>query len=68
MTEKLLTDEEFGEITQTSRTLRWRWRSEEKLGYLNLSGRIRYTRQHLEDFIARCERPAKPKRSRGECD
>lgn len=58
-TQTLLTDEEFGQLTKTSRTLRWRWRREGKLGYCLIGGRIRYTQQHFEEFIARIERKAK---------
>lgn len=55
----LLTDDEFGQLTKTSRTLRWRWRREGKLGYCLIGGRIRYTQQHLAEFISRTERKAK---------
>lgn len=57
-TQTLLTDDEFGQLTKTSRTLRWRWRREGKLSYCLIGGRIRYTQQHLEEFISRTERKA----------
>lgn len=61
----LLTDDEFGQLTKTSRTLRWRWRRSGKLGYCLIGGRIRYTQRHLEEFIARTERKAKSLDERG---
>lgn len=61
----LLTDDEFGQLTKTSRTLRWRWRRDGKLAYCLIGGRIRYTPQHLADFIARTERKAKTPDGRG---
>ncbi len=60
-TQMLFTDDEFGQLTKTSRTLRWRWRRAGKLGYCLIGGRIRYTPKHLEDFITRTERkPTNP--------
>jgi len=64
-TQSLLTDEEVGQLTKTSRTLRWRWRRDGKLGYCLIGGRIRYTQQHLEEFIARTEHKAKSQAGRG---
>ena len=45
-----------------SRVTLFRLRGAKKLGYLNVCNKIYYTQQHLEDYLASCERTAKTKK------
>jgi len=58
MAENLLTQKEFQTRTGKSRAWQWQARNRGELGYYNLNGQIRYSEQHLEDFLKRCEVPA----------
>jgi hypothetical protein len=51
MFEKLITQKEFQEITGRSRSTQWHARKKGKLGHYKINGRIRYSEQHIQDFL-----------------
>ncbi len=51
---------EFCKVAGISKTIAWRLRKQGKLGYYApRPGKVRYTRQHLEDFIKSREKNRK---------
>lgn len=66
MTDKLISSKEFREITGLSRMTETRHRVSGRLGFYKIGTRVFYSRQHIEDFLARHERPARERRSRSQ--
>lgn len=66
MTEKLITSKEFREMTGLSRMTETRHRASGRLGFYKIGTRVFYSRQHIEDFLARHERPARERKGRGQ--
>ena len=56
---KLITQKEFQAITGKSRTEQWRARKNGELGYYKINGRIRYSEQHIQNFLEKYEVTAK---------
>jgi predicted DNA-binding transcriptional regulator AlpA len=63
MEEKLFTQQQFRELTGMSRKTQWLERKAGRLAYLRTGGGrdIRYRESHIEEYLRRCERPAKVK-------
>lgn len=57
--QKLTPSKEFRELVGISRPTEHRARANGKLGCYKIGTRIFYSDKHIEDFLARHERPAK---------
>jgi Helix-turn-helix domain len=66
MTEKLITSKEFREMTGLSRMTETRHRASGRLSFYKIGTRVFYSQQHIEDFLARHERPARGRVRRGQ--
>jgi hypothetical protein len=64
MTEKLVTSKEFRALTGLSRMTETRHRASGRLGFYKIGTRVFYSQQHIDDFLARHERPAHARKSR----
>ena len=63
MTEKLISSKEFREITGLSRMTETRHRASGNLGFYKIGTRVFYSQQHIADFLARYERPARVRKA-----
>lgn len=62
MTEKLISSKEFRDLTGLSRMTETRHRVSGSLGFYKIGSRVFYSQQHISDFLARYERPARIQR------
>lgn len=49
----------------TNRITLHRKRKEGLIGFIRVGHQVFYSQSHLDEFLARCERPARPKQQRG---
>jgi hypothetical protein len=66
MIDKLISSKEFREMTGLSRMTETRHRASGRLGFYKIGTRVFYSHQHIEDFLARHERPARERNRRGQ--
>lgn len=64
MNEKLISSKEFRAITGLSRMTETRHRTSGNLGFYKIGTRVFYSQQHISDFLARHERPARERKGR----
>lgn len=62
MAEKLFTEQEFLELTGLSRMTAKRHRDAKRLGFFKIGTRIRYHQRHIDEFLARYERPTRERK------
>ena len=59
----MLTEKEFCLRVNISRVTAWRLRASGKLAFFRIGSRVRYSPQHVAEFLGACERRARrPKR------
>lgn len=63
-TQVTMTEAEFCRAANISRTLAWQLRKQGRLPHARINGKILYTPDHLAQFIAAHEQPAREDRER----
>lgn len=62
MAEKLISEKEFLEITGLSRMTAKRHRDAKRLGFYKIGSRVMYSQRHIDEFLARHERPTRARK------